>query len=85
MGYERYSNVLWQTLRRQRLKSETVRDEIVPRPDSSLVCKYSIPTGDFMAFKPNYRLQRTDRNRAARARNEEKTRQREKKSANCKA
>jgi hypothetical protein len=38
-----------------------------------------------MAFKPNYRLQRSDRNRAAQARNDEKQRKREEKSAQRKA
>ena len=34
-----------------------------------------------MAFKPNYGLQRADRNRAAQARNEEKKRKKEERSA----
>jgi hypothetical protein len=38
-----------------------------------------------MAFKPNYRMQRSDRNRAAQARSEEKKRKREEKSAQRKA
>ena len=38
-----------------------------------------------MAFKPNYGLQRVDRNRAAQARSEEKKRKREEKSAQRKA
>jgi hypothetical protein len=38
-----------------------------------------------MAFKPNYRLQRADRNRAAQARSEEKQRKREEKAAQRKA
>ncbi len=38
-----------------------------------------------MAFKPNYRMQRNDRNRAAQARKEEKIRKREEKSAQRKA
>jgi hypothetical protein len=38
-----------------------------------------------MAFKPNYGMQRSDRNRAARARSEEKKRKREEKSAQRKA
>jgi hypothetical protein len=38
-----------------------------------------------MAFKPNYNLQRADRNRAARARAEEKQKKREEKSAQRKA
>jgi hypothetical protein len=38
-----------------------------------------------MAFKPNYGMQRADRNRAAQARNEEKKRKREQKSAQRKA
>ncbi len=38
-----------------------------------------------MAFKPNYRLQRADRNRAAQARSEKRQRKREEKSAQRKA
>ena len=38
-----------------------------------------------MAFKPNYGLQRADRNRAAQARTEEKQKNREEKSAQRKA
>jgi len=38
-----------------------------------------------MVFKPNYRMQRSDRNRAARARSEEKQKKREEKSAQRKA
>jgi sRNA-binding protein len=38
-----------------------------------------------MAYKPNYGLQRADRNRAARARSEQKQRKREEKSAQRKA
>jgi hypothetical protein len=38
-----------------------------------------------MAFKPNYGMQRADRNRAAQARSEEKKRKREEKSAQRKA
>ena len=38
-----------------------------------------------MAFKPNYGMQRNDRNRAARARIEQKQRKREEKSAQRKA
>ena len=38
-----------------------------------------------MAFKPNYRLQRADRNRTAQAQSEEKKRKREEKSAQRKA
>jgi hypothetical protein len=38
-----------------------------------------------MAFKPNYNLQRADRNRAARARSEEKQRKKEEKAAQRKA
>jgi hypothetical protein len=41
--------------------------------------------GNPMAFKPNYRLQRADRNRAAQARSEEKQRKREEKAAQRKA
>jgi hypothetical protein len=42
-------------------------------------------TNTLMAFKPNYGLQRADRNRAAKARTEEKTRKREEQSAQRKA
>ena len=38
-----------------------------------------------MAFKPNYRLQRADRNRAAQAQSKGKKRKREEKSAQRKA
>ena len=38
-----------------------------------------------MAFRPNYGMQRADRNRAAQARREEKLRKREEKSAQRKA
>ncbi len=38
-----------------------------------------------MAFKPNYGLQRADRNRATRARNEEKQKKRDEKAAQRKA
>ena len=38
-----------------------------------------------MAFRPNYGMQRADRNRAAQARSEEKKRKREEKSAQRKA
>ena len=38
-----------------------------------------------MAFRPNYNLQRADRNRAAKARSEQKQRKREEKSAQRKA
>ena len=38
-----------------------------------------------MAFRPNYGMQRNDRNRAAQARSEEKMRKREEKSAQRKA
>lgn len=38
-----------------------------------------------MAYKPNYGLQRADRNRAAQARSERKQRKREEKSAQRKA
>jgi hypothetical protein len=44
-----------------------------------------IQKGNPMAFKPNYRLQRADRNRAAQARSEEKQRKREEKAAQRKA
>jgi hypothetical protein len=38
-----------------------------------------------MAFRPNYGMQRSDRNRAAQARRDEKLRKREEKSAQRKA
>ena len=38
-----------------------------------------------MAFKPNYGMQRSDRNRAAQARNEQKQKKREEKSAQRRA
>jgi hypothetical protein len=38
-----------------------------------------------MAFKPNYGMQRADRNRSARAQSEQKQRKREEKSAQRKA
>ena len=38
-----------------------------------------------MAYKPNYGLQRSDRNRAAQARSQQKQRKREEKSAQRKA
>jgi hypothetical protein len=38
-----------------------------------------------MAFRPNYGMQRSDRNRAAQARRDEKIRKREEKSAQRKA
>ena len=38
-----------------------------------------------MAFKPNYRMQRADRNRVAQARSEQKQRKRDEKSAQRKA
>jgi hypothetical protein len=38
-----------------------------------------------MAFKPNYGMQRADRNRASQARSEEKKRKRDEKSAQRKA
>lgn len=38
-----------------------------------------------MAFKPNYGMQRADRNRAAQARSEEKQKKKEEKSAQRKA
>ena len=41
--------------------------------------------GSYMAYKPNYGLQRADRNRAAQARSEQKQRKREEKSAQRKA
>jgi hypothetical protein len=45
----------------------------------------SILKGNPMAFKPNYGMQRADRNRAAQARSEQKQRKREEKSAQRKA
>jgi hypothetical protein len=47
--------------------------------------KRSIAKGNSMAFKPNYGMQRSDRNRAAQAKKEEKLRKREEKSAQRKA
>jgi hypothetical protein len=44
-----------------------------------------MPKGNSMAFKPNYGMQRNDRNRAAQARSEEKKRKREEQSAQRKA
>ncbi len=41
--------------------------------------------GNAMAFKPNYNLQRADRDRAARARNEEKQKKRDEKAAERRA
>jgi hypothetical protein len=41
--------------------------------------------GSYMAYKPNYGLQRADRNRAAQARSEQKQRKREEKSTQRKA
>jgi hypothetical protein len=38
-----------------------------------------------MAFKPNYRMQRADRNRAAQAKGEQRQKKREEKSAQRKA
>ena len=63
-----------------------VRGESVPstRQLASLQ-SIPIPKGNSMAFKPNYGLQRADRNRAAQARSEEKKRIREEKSAQRKA
>ena len=54
-------------------------------PAGSQFAKCSIPRRNSMAFKPNYGMQRTDRNRVAQARSEQKQRKREKKSAQCKA
>jgi hypothetical protein len=51
------------------------RRAIVSRPEK----------GNVMAFKPNYNLQRADRDRAARARNEEKQKKRDEKAAERKA
>jgi len=41
--------------------------------------------GNAMAFKPNYRLQRADRSRAALARSEEKQRKKDEKAAQRRA
>jgi hypothetical protein len=62
------------------LSNEGTRD-----PAARKFAKYSMPKGNSMAFKPNYGLQRADRNRAAQARSEEKKRKREEKSAHRKA
>jgi hypothetical protein len=51
----------------------------------SAFAKWSISKGSYMAYKLNYGLQRDDRNRAARARSEQKQRKREEKSAQRKA
>jgi hypothetical protein len=45
----------------------------------------AISKGSYMPYKPNYGLQRADRNRAAQARSEQKQRKREEKSAQRKA
>jgi len=52
---------------------------------ASWFAKCLIPKGNYMAYKPNYGLQRADRRRAAQARNEQKQRKREEKSAQRKA
>jgi len=44
-----------------------------------------LPKGTSMAFKPNYNLQRSDRDRAAMARTEEKQKKRDEKAAQRKA
>ena len=54
-------------------------------PATRWFAKWSISKGSYMAYKPNYGLQRADRNRAAQARSEQKQRKREEKSAQRKA
>jgi hypothetical protein len=54
-------------------------------PVARWLANYSILKGNSMAFRPNYGMQRADRNRAAQARREEKKRKREEKSAQRKA
>ena len=54
-------------------------------PPTSKFVKSSISKGSYMPYKPNYGLQRADRNRAAQARSEQKQRKREEKSAQRKA
>ena len=54
-------------------------------PTTRQLAKCSIPKGNYMAYKPNYGLQRADRKRAAKARSEQKQRKREEKSAQRKA
>jgi hypothetical protein len=54
-------------------------------PATRSFANQSIPKGNPMAFRPNYGMQRNDRNRAAQARSEEKMRKREEKSAQRKA
>ena len=54
-------------------------------PAASWFAKCSIPKGNYMAYKPNYGLQRADRRRAAQARSEQKQRKREERSAQRKA
>jgi len=54
-------------------------------PAASWLAKCSIPKGNYMAYKPNYGLQRADRRRAAQARSEQKQRKREERSAQRKA
>jgi hypothetical protein len=64
----------------------TLRGESLATIWPLVLCQnYSIPKGDSMAFRPNYGMQRADRNRAAQARREEKKRKREEKSAQRKA
>jgi len=54
-------------------------------PTAGRLLPCSIAKGSFMAFRPKYNLQRADRDRAAKARSEEKQRKREEKSAQRKA
>jgi hypothetical protein len=64
----------------------TVRRESVPATRQlASFAECSSPKGNAMAFKPNYRMQRADRNRAAQTRSEQKQRKREEKSAQRKA
>jgi len=58
----------------------------VSRSGNPLICQeFHYLKGNTMAFKPNYGMQRADRNRSARARSEQKQRAREEKSAQRKA
>jgi hypothetical protein len=63
------------------IRGESARND----PAARSFANYSMAKGNSMAFKPNYGMQRSDRNRAAQARSEEKKRKREEKSAQRKA
>jgi hypothetical protein len=62
---------------RRPIEGESVTDDLAAR----WFVKHSMPKGFSMAFRPNYGMQRSDRNRAAQARSEEKKKKREEKSA----